>query len=410
MSRLTAKFAAAIAALTLGACATPPAPSPTASAASPPLTVLISIDAFRAEYLKHGVTPTLSALAAGGAQATMRPSFPSKTFPNHYALVTGLRPDRNGIVDNNMIDPTVSDATFRMADVKVTSDARWWEEATPIWVTAERAGIRTALMFWPGADDAIHGVRPSQWKAFDMTVPPLARTDQLLQWLDAPAATRARFATLYFDDVDTAGHDFGPNSPQLNEAAAKVDAAIARLLQGLKDRGLAANVIVVADHGMAATPKDEQIYFDDLFPPADVRVMAAGAFLSLYPKPGHEAQVDKALIAPHAHMQCWRKAEIPARFHYGKNPRVPPYFCLAETGWSITTHDFKSTHDKGNHGYDPYAWQMAAVFIANGPAFRHGVVLPGFDNVDVYPLLAKLLGVKPEPNDGRLADLAGALK
>jgi predicted AlkP superfamily pyrophosphatase or phosphodiesterase len=339
----------------------------------------------------------------------MRPSFPSKTFPNHYTLVTGLRPDRHGIVDNSMLDADIPGEVFRVADAKVTADRRWWDQATPIWVTAERAGLPTATMFWPGSDDPIQGVRPTHWKAFDIKVPAQARTNQLLAWLDDPPATRAKFATLYFDDVDTAGHDSGPDSPELNKAAATVDAAIARLRDGLKARGIVANLVIVADHGMAATPDAEKIFYDDLFPPDDARVMTAGAFLSLYPKPGHEAEIDKALIAPHAQMQCWRKADIPARYHYGKNPRVPPYFCLPTTGWSITTHGFKSAHDKGNHGYDPYAPEMAALFVANGPAFRTGVTLKSFDNVDVYPLLAKLIGVKPEANDGKLADLAPAL-
>ncbi len=135
-----------------------------------------------------------------------------------------------------------------------------------------------------------------------------------------------------------------------------------------------------------------------------------GAFLSLYPNPGHEDEVAKALLKPHERMQCWKKQDIPARHHYGANPRVPPYFCLPQTGWSVTTHGYRPrTPERGNHGYDPYAPEMAAVFIGAGPGFRQGATLPAFDNVDVYPLLAELVGVKPEPNDGKLEDVAGAL-
>jgi len=135
-----------------------------------------------------------------------------------------------------------------------------------------------------------------------------------------------------------------------------------------------------------------------------------GAFMSAIPQPGHEAEVEKALLTPRPHLQCWRKAEIPAHFHYGKNPRVPPFFCLPETGWEITTHSYKPSQPTlGEHGFDPYSPQMRAIFIANGPAFRRGATLPTFDNVDVYPLLAKLLGVAPQPNDGKLADVAPAL-
>jgi predicted AlkP superfamily pyrophosphatase or phosphodiesterase len=230
----------------------------TAAFAAPPLTVLISIDGFRPDYLDRGVTPALSALAVGGVRAAMRPSFPSKTYPNHYALITGLRPDRNGVVENAMLDAAIPGVTFKMDDRAAVSDRRWWSQATPLWVTAERAGIRTAPMFWPGSEAEIMGVRPSHWAPFNMAIPPDARTDQILAWLDEPPATRVRFATLYFDDVDTAGHHFGPVSPELNAAAAKVDAAVARLVAGLKARGIEANLVIVADHGMAATPPEKK--------------------------------------------------------------------------------------------------------------------------------------------------------
>jgi len=397
---LTALFA-----LVLAACASMPAAPPVPR----PLTVLISIDGFRADYLDRGVTPNLSRLAADGVRAAMRPSFPSKTFPNHYTLVTGLRPDRNGIVDNNMYDAAISPKEFTMSARAVNEDPRWWNEAEPIWVTAEKAGVRTATMFWPGSDIPIRGVLPSHWKLFDIKFPAEARVDQALAWLDGPAAERPRLLTVYFDDVDTAGHDFGPDSPQLNAAAAKVDAAIGKLETGLKARGIDANIIVVADHGMAPLSLDRQIYADDLFPMDDVKTVTMGAFMSLYPTPGREAEVAQALLKPHEHMQCWRKGQIPARYHYGHNPRVPPFFCLPTTGWSITTHSYKPKKPElGNHGFDPYSPEMAAIFIAQGPAFRHGAKLANFDNVDVYPLLTRLLGVTPQPNDGHLTDVAGA--
>jgi len=400
------RLCALLFAFALAACAT----APPRIAGAPPLTILISIDGFRPDYLDRGVTPTLSGLAREGVRASMRPSFPTKTFPNHYAIVTGLRPDRNGIVDNTMLDPNIPGVTFKMADKVTNADARWWNEATPIWVTAERAGVRTATMFWPGSDTAIHGVRPSRWRLFDMSLPPQARTDQMLAWLDAPPAERARFATLYFDDVDTAGHHFGPDSAEVNAAAATVDSAIGRLVEGLKARGIEANLVIVADHGMAAVSDERRMFYDDLLPKDAARTITLGAFLSLYPNPGHEAEVAKALLRPHEHMQCWKKQDIPARYHYGANPRVPPYFCLPDTGWSISTRDYKPRiPDRGSHGYDPYSPEMAAVFIAAGPAFRHGVTLPSFDNVDVYPLLARLIAVKPQASDGKLADVVDAL-
>lgn len=398
-------------ALALAACATVPR-SPPEKSAEAPVMVLISIDGFRADYLDRGVTPTLSALAARGVRGEMRPSFPSKTFPNHYALVTGLRPDRNGIVDNNMVDPAIPGVVFAMANKAAVVDARWWNDAKPIWVSAEQQGVRTGTLFWPGSEAPIRGVRPTRYAAYDQEMPAGERVDRALAWLDLPAAERPRFLTLYFDAVDTAGHHSGPDSPEVNAAAADTDAAIARLLAGLRARNRSANLVIVADHGMAATPAGQVVYADDLVPMSATRTLTMGAFWALSPLPGHEAEVDKALIRPLPHMQCWRKAQIPARYHYGHHPRVPAYFCLAETGWEISTHAYRARHpnpDKGDHGFDPYAPEMQAIFVANGPAFRSGVRLATFDNVDVYPLLARVLGVRPDPGDGRLADVAAAL-
>ncbi|MBL8553189.1 MAG: alkaline phosphatase family protein [Phenylobacterium sp.] len=379
-------------------------------AAERPVTILISIDGFRADYLDRGITPVLSRLAEEGVRGAMRPSFPSKTFPNHYTLVTGLRPDRNGIVENNMEDPAIPGVTFKMSNRDAVRDRRWWDQAEPIWVTAETAGIPTAPYFWPGVEAPIRGVRPRYWVKFDMDTPNAARVDQVLNWLDLPPAKRPRFVTLYFDTVDTAGHDYGPESAEVNAAVAGVDVEIGRLLEGLKARGRDANIVVVADHGMAALSDDRKAYMDDVLPKTAYRSLAGGAFMTIYPAAGHEAEVDAALIRPHDHYQCWRKAEIPGRFRYGRNPRVAPYFCLAETGWALTTRDYRpSKPERGAHGFDPASAEMAAIFIAHGPAFRAGVRLPDFNNVSVYPLLAKLVRVSPRPNDGTIADIAKGL-
>ena len=391
-------------ALMLAACATL-APQP----ASRPLVILVSIDGYRADYLDRGGSPVLAKLAKEGARGVMRPSFPSKTFPNHYTLVTGLRPDRHGIVENNIEDPAIPGVTFKMSNVQAVQDARWWNQGEPIWVAAERRGIVTGAMFWPGSEAAVRGVRPTYWRRFDQRVPPEARVDQVLAWLDLPKG-RPGLVTLYFDDVDTAGHDYGPDSAELNAAVARVDGALGRLTAGLRARGIVANVIVVADHGMAPMSAAREVFLDDAVPRDAFRLLVGGALVTLYPTQGREAEVDEALIRPHQHFQCWRKAELPARFHYGKNPRVAPYVCLPETGWRLTTRDFKpSKPERGAHGFDPDSPEMAAIFVANGPDVRPGVVLAPFDNVSVYPMLAKLLGVAPAENDGDLRHVADAL-
>ena len=374
----------------------------------PPL-ILISIDGFRWDYLGRGLSPNLSALAAGGVRAErMIPSFPSITFPNHYTLVTGLYPDHHGIVNNTFEDPKLP-GVFKMA----SKEEAWWDEATPIWVTAERQGLPTATMFWPGSDTVIHGVRPRHWELFNAAVPGEARVDKLLSWLDLPPAERPRFLTLYFNIVDSNGHIFGPDSTQVGQAIGKTDESIGRLIAGLKARGIGANLIVVADHGMAPTAPERTILLDDVIDLSAVHLVFDDAVSGIDIPATSAGQAARAkLLAAHDHMRCWNKADIPARFHYGTNPRVPDVICAAEVGWLMETRAGQAKPHfplNGEHGYDNLDPRMGALFIANGPAFRHGLVVKPFANVDVYPLMTKVLGLKPEPNDGDLVEVAPIL-
>lgn len=413
--RLSSRLLAAVLVAGLQACVTQPVAAPKAVTAAPaearaPVTILISIDGFRADYRNRGVTPNLDALAASGISAAMRPSFPSKTFPNHWTLVTGLRPDRSGIVSNSMEDSALPGVKFTMEQ---SHDPFWWNAAEPIWVTAERAGVRSATMFWPGSEVAwggtkakdkksVGGVRAEDWWPYDIEVPPAQRVAGALDWLRRPAATRPKFLTLYFDTVDSVGHTYGPDAPETTAAVADVDATIGELVAGLRTLGQPANVVIVADHGMATTSPDRTIAMDTVANPADYRQFEAGPFASFYAVEGHQAALEKALLAKHAHFECWRKADIPTRLHYGSNPRIPPYFCLAETGWLLakTAPTGPSDHgNHGNHGYDNFAPDMAALFVASGPAIKPLGPLPPFDNVDVAPLLRDLLNL---PQGSRL--------
>ncbi|MBB5710113.1 ectonucleotide pyrophosphatase/phosphodiesterase [Sphingomonas xinjiangensis] len=401
--RFSFKLAAAALAALLQACTTAPVAAPHVAAAPAearaPVAILVSIDGFRPDYLNRGVTPVLSRLAAQGVQAPMRPSFPSKTFPNHWTLVTGLRPDRNGIVANRMEDAARPNEVFTMA----TDDPFWWDEAAPIWVDAEKAGIRTATMFWPGSNvpfggtvekgghgKVTGGTRPSDWQQFNQAVTGEQRVNGVLDWLRRPAAIRPQLLTLYFDTVDSAGHAYGPDDQRTSNAVAQVDKMIGQLVDGLAALGQPANLVIVADHGMAQT-SDTRMALLNL--PADsYHLVEAGPYAALTPLPGKEAVVEKALLGRHPHFECWRKGEIPARLHYGRNPRVPAILCLAETGWQIGDRAPKEPFTGGAHGYDNAAPEMAALFIAHGPAFRPAK-LPAFDNVDVYPLLRDLIGL-----------------
>ncbi|TCZ81703.1 ectonucleotide pyrophosphatase/phosphodiesterase [Lysobacter sp. N42] len=384
--------------------------------APPPRTlVLVSLDGFRPQDLGHGMTPTLDALARGGVTSeAMRPSYPSLTFPNHYTLVTGLRPDRHGIVHNTMHDPVLG--AFHTGDAAAVGDARWWG-GEPLWVTAEKAGLRTATMFWPGSSAAIGGVRPSEWREYDESLSGERRVDTVLEWLGRPARARPRLVTLYFEALDEAAHDHGPASPEAQAATRALDGHLARLLHGLDALGLRDQVdlVVVSDHGMAEVAHGRVVDVDRLAPPDLVRRVTWGQLIGLQPLPGREAEAVRVLVGRHAHHECWTRETLPARWHYGRHPRVPAIVCQMDAGWDAETAERIARRGgyaapRGSHGYDPAHPSMAALFIAAGPSFRAGTRLPAFDNVDLYPMLARLLGLVPQPHDGDPATLAPALR
>jgi predicted AlkP superfamily pyrophosphatase or phosphodiesterase len=378
--------------------------------------LLISIDAYRADYIDRGLSPTLQALAATGVHAdSMQPSFPSLTFPNHYAIVTGLVPDHNGIVNNTMVDPELG--KFTLSDRKAVSNGLWWDQATPLWETADANGLRSATMFWPGSEADIQGHHPDYWKPYDGKVTPDQRVDQVLAWLDLPADQRPRFITLYFDAVDHAGHEHGPDSPQVNQALRDTDEAMGRLVDGLRQRGLLdqINIIVLADHGMASVPLENNVLIDKLISLKDVDTVSLGVLAGFNPKPKHDFNaIEEQLEQPQQHMHCWDKTRIPKRLKYGTNARVPQLVCLADVGWRITTEEYIAKHQGkisiGEHGYDNADPLMQAVFVAHGPAFQSGIRFHSFPNVDVYPLMAHLLGVPANFSDGSIKDVQGMLK
>jgi len=394
--------------LLMSGCATTPEMSaPVAAEAKaelPRTVILVSIDGFRPEYLNRGITPNLSQLAAEGASGAMKPSFPTITFPNHYTLVTGLHPDHHGIVGNNMRDAELG--SFSLGNRAAVTDRRWWDDGEPIWVTAEKQGVVTGTMFWPGSEADVRGVRPTHWAVFEQAMPGDVRVDRLLSWLDLPEGQRPRLTTLYFDLVDTMGHHHGPNSQEAEDAVKATDASIGRLMQGLKDRGMEkdAVVIVVSDHGMADVSPDRVSYIDDLVPADAFSVVYSGPVGFINASEGREAEVAGALVGKHPHMECWRKGEIPARFALGTHRRVTDFVCLAENNWVVATRARPLTRAGGAHGYDNEWADMQAVFIAHGHGVVAGRQLQNLDSVDVQPLLGRLLGIEVPKGDGNPAD------
>ncbi len=403
--------------LPLAACTTAPAPSASAptsmAAAAPPKLLLISIDGLRADALDRGLTPNLQRMIDGGVRARwMTPSYPSLTFPNHYTIVTGLRPDHHGIVNNSMEDATLG--RFELGNRDAVTTSAWWG-GEPIWVGAENAGVRTATTSWPGSESAIRGVRPSQWRVYDSKEPLEQRAGTVLDWLAQADADAPRLTTLYMEHVDKAGHNYGPESKQYADAIVRADLIVGQVLDGLQQSGLAAttNVIVVSDHGMASVADGHVIATESMADPAIARNVSQGQSVGFAPVAGRESEAEAALLDRHAHYECWKKENLPARWHYGIHPRIPAIVCAMDEGWDAL-HRAKIAkrpkQDRGSHGYDNALPSMRAVFVASGPSFRQGLVIDGFDNVDVYPLLAHLLQVPAAPNDGNAETLKQALR
>jgi predicted AlkP superfamily pyrophosphatase or phosphodiesterase len=363
--------------------------------------VLVSLDGFRWDYLDRGLTPNLSRLAREGVRAeAMVPVFPTKTFPNHYTIVTGRYPAKHGILGNVFTAPDVG-GRFTLRDRAAVRDTRFYL-AEPIWVTAERQGQRTAPLFWPGSEAPINGVRPSYALPFDGEMPDTARVRQLLEWLDLPLDRRPTFLTLYSSAVDDAGHDHGPDAPETNRAIAQADSLVGLLAAELAKRGRA-NLVILSDHGMVSTGPDRVIWLDHYVSADAMLADEMSALLTAWPAAGLEDSVYQGLKrAPH--LAVYRRVELPARFHMEDSPRIAPIVAIADQGWTIAqrTASGRPTIILGNHGFDDTLSSMRAIFIAHGPGFRRGITVPPFRNIHVYPLLAKVLGVTPLPADGSL--------
>ena len=384
-----------------------------------PIVIMIGVDGLRADTLERMRAPNLQSLADTGVRANMIPAMPTKTFVNFYSLATGLHPKNHGFVSNYPYDRELGRQFDRQTDV---SDPMWWG-GEPIWITAEKQGVKAATYFWVGSEVEIDGVRPSFWKPYQQNKDYAERVEEVLQWLALPEKQRPRLITLYFSAVDSAAHDFGVGSSQEREAVAKVDKHIGDLLLGLSKLGLKqrANIVIVADHGMVNLSDQRVINLDPwldlsafIVPDWSSNSTSAHApYLNLYAAPTLVDAAYNKLYKAHPKMRVLRRGNFPTDYHFDHPQREPDLMLLADTGWSIyASRDkrqplpmLKLGRSVATHGYDNQDPLMHATFIASGPAFKKKLMASPFNNIEVYGLLACALKVKPAKTDGKIINV-----
>jgi len=382
--------------------------------AAPAPVILISLDGFRWDYLaRHPAeSPHLRRLADDGVTArSLIPAFPSNTFANHYSIVTGLRPSRHGIINNTFFDPAIG-GYFRYNQPPSARDGRWWG-GEPIWVTAAKQGRRSAAAFWPGSEAEIGGQRPTYWKPYDYSIPFETRLAEMVGWLKLPAAERPVIVTFYLEETNSVGHRAGPDSPALAAAVKLLDDRIGTLTRRLAAEGIAANLVLVSDHGMTDCGSDRVVLFDDFIDLATVQIDFDESVAGLRPLPGTDVPALLQALGRMPNVKVYRAADLPPHLHVDAgNPRVPPIWVLPDEGWNVMRRfsfaAVRARFSRGQHGYDPTLPNMQGIFIAHGPAFRSGVVTPAVENIHIYNLLCAALGLQPAPNDGdnRLVEAA----
>lgn len=376
---------------------------------SKPYLIVLSLDGFRWDYPQTYHTPVLDSLQKAGVFAEMIPSFPSKTFPNHYTLATGLYPDDHGIVMNSFYDPATK-RNYSVRDRIAVRDGTFYG-GEPIWNTATFQNMHNAVLFWVGSEANIQGLHPERWSVYNQKLPFTARIDSVYHWLSLPAKIRPQLIMWYYPEPDGTGHHFGPHSEETKQMVEQLDTWLGqffttmRRLPDFKDL----NFIITSDHGMQTLSPKRNIILDKYIDTADLtHIKGNNPIYNLGVKPGKLNKVYAALNKV-PHLEIWKHDSLPERLHYGRNPRTLDLTLVGDPGWSVYWSWAVGT-EKGTHGYDNADRDMHAIFYAAGPAFKKGFTAKTFPNVDVYPLMAKVLGLKPADNDGNLNDVKDMLK
>ena len=388
-----------------------------------PIVILISLDGFRYDYVERFQPENLSRFIAEGTAAKgLIPSFPTKTFPNHYTIATGMLPEHHGLVDNAFYEPA-KNQVYTMGNRDIVQDGYWYG-GTPIWVLAEQQGIKAASYFFVGTEAPIQEVRPSYYYDYDGGVPNLTRIAKVFDWLRLPEAERPRLITLYFSDMDDTGHRYGPNNDlELKKTLFRLDHELGALFEGLESFDLPIHVVLVSDHGMAPVKKDHLIPLDQLTEGISARVVNNGALAHLHLEdPKKKKEVIKLLLGRNQHitvddLTTTANYSDLAAFPQRKGdllilPKEGYYLADASGMMRYQTNAARfQTEIFGEHGFSPSYRDMWGIFYAKGPQIKEGLKLEPFQNIHIYPLLCHILGLPiPAGIDGKVEVLLPVLK
>jgi len=373
--------------------------------------LVVSFDGFRWDYSDLYETPSFDLLAENGVKAEhLISSFPTKTFPNHYTLATGLYPDHHGIISNSFYAADLG-GIYRIGATEMVRnpDAYFGE---PLWVTAEKQGVKAASYFWVGSEADILGVSPSYWYAYDGRIPYSSRVDQVIKWLKLPLNERPGLIFLYFDEPDGTAHRYGPEHLETGDVVNYLDSVLGYIRSELSELeyGELVNLIVLSDHGMGPTSPDRYINLEDYIKEEwTISVVGGSPVYLIQPEEACADSITTALNSVEG-VSAWQKEDIPERLHYGTSPRFPGIVVVADSLWSIGTRADPSGYSGGAHGYDNAFTNMNAIFYAEGPAFKEGYSSAPFSNVEVYGIVAHILGLEPATSDGNLENVRHIFK
>ena len=363
------------------------------------LTIVVSLDAFRWDYPTIYNTPWLDSIAANGVAATMVPSYPSSTFPNHFTLATGLVPDHHGIVNSQFWAPEKGEL-FSMGD-SATRYNPYYFGGEPIWVTAKKQGVKSASIYWVGSDVAIQGLYPDYYLRWDneprLTYP--QRVEEALRIAKLPESERPSLLMVYFDEPDWTTHHYGPIAQESEAVIEELDSLMGILYRGLKELDYGVNLIVTSDHGMTEISDEKFISIEQTVNPDWVERIVSTNPTSIFCKEGCRDSLFNQLSKV-KHISVWRKEEVPAHLNYGTSNHLGDIIVAPDLGWQFAT---TPRGLNGAHGYDINEPDMQIIFRACGPDFKRGYTLPhSFSNVDLYSILAELLKIEPAKTDGSL--------